>query len=116
LTLQFLLGLITIFPWVAFILFDAGLWLYRILLWELPWVGGRARGQQRPRALSLHERPDGQRRTFGMRGVESEAEQDQEPEGDVRADGNTDKENMAPTTAAARSNADGEVKHRAGRA
>ncbi|KAJ5539815.1 hypothetical protein N7513_008147 [Penicillium frequentans] len=111
-----LLGFITIVPWFALILFDAGLWLYRILLWELPWVGGRARGQQRPRAPSLNERPDGQRRAFGLRGVESDSGPDQEPEGDALADGNAGKENMAPTTGATHSSVDGEVKHRAGRA
>ncbi|KAJ6096208.1 hypothetical protein N7486_006954 [Penicillium sp. IBT 16267x] len=112
-----LLGLITIGPWAALILFDAGLWLFRILLWELPWVGGRARGQQRPRAPSLNERPDGHRRAFGLRGVEADADRDQEIEDDAQANGNTGKENMAPTTGAgAHSNVDGEVKYRAGRA
>lgn len=116
LNLQLLLGFITIVPWFALILFDAGLWLYRILLWELPWVGGRARGQQRPRAPSLNERPDGQRRAFGLRGVESDSGPDQESEGDTLADGNAGKENMAPTAGASHSSVDGEVKHRAGRA
>ncbi|KAJ5924732.1 hypothetical protein N7466_008919 [Penicillium verhagenii] len=110
----FLLGLITIVPWAALILFDACLWLYRILLWELPWIGGRARGQQRPRAPSLNERPGGQRRAFGMRGVEADADQDHKQQDDARTDENTGKENMAPTSdAEARANTGGEVKHRA---
>ncbi|KAJ5916551.1 hypothetical protein N7504_000566 [Penicillium tannophilum] len=104
-----LLGFITIVPWFALILFDAGLWLYRIILWELPWVGGRARGQQRPRAPSLNERPDGQRRAFGLRGVESDSGPDQDSGGDTMADGNTGKENMAPTTGASHSSVDGEL-------
>ncbi|KAJ5561756.1 hypothetical protein N7535_003783 [Penicillium sp. DV-2018c] len=68
----FLLGLITIGPWAFLILLDATIWLYRLILWELPWIGGRARGRQRPRAPSLNERPGGQRRAFGLRGVESD--------------------------------------------
>ncbi|KAJ5643678.1 uncharacterized protein N7484_006185 [Penicillium longicatenatum] len=113
----FLLGIITIFPWLALILFDAGLWLYRMLLWELPWVGGRARGQQRPRAPSLNERPDGQRRAFGLRGVETDAHRDQDREDDALANRDTGQENKAPTTATrAHSNADGEAKYRAARA
>lgn len=44
-----------------------------MILWELPWIGGRARGLQRPRAPSLQERPDGQRRAFGLRGVETDS-------------------------------------------
>lgn len=44
-----------------------------MVLWEVPWVGGRARGRQRPRAPSLNERPGGQRRAFGLRGVETDS-------------------------------------------
>jgi hypothetical protein len=43
-----------------------------MILWEFPWIGGRARGHQRPRAPSLQERPDGQRRAFGLHGVETD--------------------------------------------
>ncbi|KAJ6083162.1 hypothetical protein N7467_007297 [Penicillium canescens] len=68
----FVLGLITIGPWAFLILLDATIWLYRMILWDFPWIGGRARGQQRPRAPSLNERPDGQRRAFGLRGVETD--------------------------------------------
>ncbi|OGE48112.1 hypothetical protein PENARI_c032G02979 [Penicillium arizonense] len=68
----FVLGLITIGPWAFLILLDAAIWLYRMILWDFPWIGGRARGQQRPRAPSLNERPDGQRRAFGLRGVETD--------------------------------------------
>ncbi|CAG8886965.1 unnamed protein product [Penicillium egyptiacum] len=68
----FLLGLITIGPWAFLILLDATIWIYRLILWEIPWIGGRARGRQRPRAPSLNERPGGQRRAFGLRGVETD--------------------------------------------
>ncbi|KAJ5489950.1 hypothetical protein N7453_010775 [Penicillium expansum] len=44
-------------------------WAARIFV---PWIGGRAGGRQRPRALSLNERPGGQRRAFGLRGVETD--------------------------------------------
>lgn len=72
-------------------------------LWEVPWIGGRARGRQRPRAPSLNERPDGQRRAFGLRGVEtdtgsSEGEnQDDSPgrKGEKDRD-DSQKENVSP--------------------
>ncbi|KAJ5493153.1 hypothetical protein N7539_001899 [Penicillium diatomitis] len=67
-----LLALFTIGPWAALIAFDACLYLYRMIIWEMPGVGGRARGQQRPRAPSLQERPDGQRRAFGVFGSETD--------------------------------------------
>ncbi|KAJ5094098.1 hypothetical protein N7456_009959 [Penicillium angulare] len=118
----FLLGLITILPWFALIVFDAGLWLYRIILWELPWIGGRARGQQRPRAPSLNERPDGQRRAFGLRGVETDTSDHghgQESKNDMAADktslgeGNMGKENMVPSTdGSVHSDTNGGMKHR----
>jgi hypothetical protein len=43
-----------------------------MILWEFPRIGGRARGRQRPRAPTLNERPGGQKRAFGLRGVETE--------------------------------------------
>ncbi|KAJ5287633.1 hypothetical protein N7478_003319 [Penicillium angulare] len=121
----FLLGLITILPWFALIVFDAGLWLYRIIHWELPWIGGRARGQQRPRAPSLNERPDGQRRAFGLRGVEtdtSDRDHGQESTDDMthdktsRGERDMGKEDMAPSTdGSVHSDANGVMKHRGGR-
>lgn len=51
-----------------------------------------------------------------MRGVETDTDRDSEREGEALANGSTDKENMAPATGAARSDANGDVKHRAGRA
>lgn len=125
---QFLLGLITIVPWAALILFDAALYLYRMILWELPWIGGRARGERRPRAPSLNERPDGQRRAFGLRGVEeiNSGEGEGEDDGDggagrsrgasVNKFSGTEKENVAPVSGGwAHINAEGDVKRRAGR-
>lgn len=79
-----------------------------MVLWELPWIGGRARGEQRPRAPSLNERPGGQRRAFGLRGVETDAiEGGADTAGEESADGprerdwdgSKDKENVAPFSA-----------------
>lgn len=104
-----------------------------MILWEFPFIGGRARGQQRPRAPSLNERPDGQRRAFGLRGVETDS-----GDGDAEGEGNgdesgwssrdasvdrsdkgsgTEKENVAPTADgwAHSSAGDGDLKRRAGR-
>ncbi|GKZ18802.1 hypothetical protein AbraIFM66951_009504 [Aspergillus brasiliensis] len=58
------LGFVTIFPWAALLIFDVCLYTGRMLTFELPVVGGRARGKQRPRAPSLNERPDGQPRVL----------------------------------------------------
>ncbi|KAJ5158610.1 uncharacterized protein N7500_008261 [Penicillium coprophilum] len=69
---QFFLGLITIGPWAFLVLLDATVWIYRLILWEVPYIGGRARGRQRPRAPSLNERLGGQRRAFGLLGVETD--------------------------------------------
>ncbi|KXG46905.1 Protein of unknown function DUF3445 [Penicillium griseofulvum] len=68
----FFLGLITIGPWAFLVLLDATIYVYRLILWEVPYIGGRARGRQRPRAPSLNERPGGRRRAFGLRGVETD--------------------------------------------
>lgn len=50
-------------------MYDIALYLWRTATFELPQVGGRARGRQRPRAPSLKERPDGHRRRFSLAGV-----------------------------------------------
>ncbi|KAJ5494183.1 hypothetical protein N7463_010270 [Penicillium fimorum] len=96
----FFLGLITIGPWAFLVLLDATIWIYRLILWEVPYIGGRARGRQRPRAPSLNERPCGQRRAFGLRGVETDTG---DSEGGDRDDssgteGETRKENKSPIT------------------
>lgn len=69
---KFILGLITILPWTALLLFDFVLYIVRMALYEMPVVGGRARGAQRPRAPSLNERPDGgARKVFVLGGGQS---------------------------------------------
>lgn len=113
---QFFLGVLTIVPWAALLLFDAGLYLFRMVLWELPWIGGRARGQQRPRAPSLNERPDGQRRAFGLRGVETDSSDGDHGLRDASVDRLAEKENVAPATdGGAYPSTEGGVKRRAGR-
>lgn len=109
---QFLLGLITIVPWAVLIIVDAAIYLFRLLLWELPWIGGRARGQQRPRAPSLNERPGGQRRAFNLHGVETDSSDGSRDIAGTK-DGDIPKENVVPVSnARAHSGADGELKLR----
>ena len=50
-------------------MYDIALYLWRSATFDLPQIGGRARGRQRPRAPSLKERPDGHRRQFSVAGV-----------------------------------------------
>ena len=42
------------------------LYLIRALLYEIPVVGGRAQGRQRPGKPTLENRPDGRKRTFSF--------------------------------------------------
>lgn len=63
------LALLSITPCLALIIFDIILYMYRVILYEIPVVGGRSRGTRRPRAPSLSERPDGRRRAFSFTGV-----------------------------------------------
>ncbi|KAJ5584436.1 uncharacterized protein N7459_004236 [Penicillium hispanicum] len=112
----FLLGLITIVPWAALILLDAGIYIYQMIFWEFPWIGGRARGHRRPRAPSLNERPDGQRRAFGLRGVETDTSDGvQTRRQAVSVENRLGKENVTPiaTHGQAYTSADGELKQRA---
>ncbi|KAF9889056.1 hypothetical protein FE257_008033 [Aspergillus nanangensis] len=83
----FILGLVTILPWAALILFDAGLYLWRMVAYEFPVVGGRARGMQPPRAPGLNERPGGQRRVFSFPRYEDTASSGDAKAGDNAGDG-----------------------------
>lgn len=65
---QLLLGLLTMGPWLLMIVYDLLLYIFRAFTYEIPYIGGRARGRQRPRAPSLAERPSGHRRTFSIGG------------------------------------------------
>ena len=48
--------MINIAPWVIAIFYDLILYIARRIWHEVPVYGGRARGDQRPRATSLRER------------------------------------------------------------
>lgn len=64
--LQLFLGLVMIGPWAALLVYDLVLYVLRAGTYEIPYVGGRARGKARPRAPSLTERPTGRRRRFSL--------------------------------------------------
>ena len=63
-----LLAFLTIGPWLLFIVYDFLLYVFRAFLHEVPYFGGRARGERRPRIPSLSERPDGRPRTVSLVG------------------------------------------------
>jgi hypothetical protein len=63
---QLFFGLIMIGPWAALVVYDLILYVFRAVTYEIPVVGGRARGKARPRAPSLTERPNGHRRRFSL--------------------------------------------------
>lgn len=92
-------------------------------LWEFPWIGGRARGHQRPRAPTLTERAEGRRRALGFKGVESDSGDESEDDRAVEynelggnsqgRDDRVEMENVAPATDGnAHSTADADVKRR----
>ncbi|KAL6711154.1 hypothetical protein ACN47E_005685 [Coniothyrium glycines] len=60
------LGLMLIGPWAALLVYDLILYIVRAIAYEIPVIGGRARGKARPRAPSLTERPSGRRRRFSL--------------------------------------------------
>ncbi|KAF1836237.1 hypothetical protein BDW02DRAFT_251847 [Decorospora gaudefroyi] len=66
------LGLVAIGPWAALLIYDLLLYIFRAGAYEIPFIGGRARGKTRPRAPSLTERPSGHRRKFSLasRGID----------------------------------------------
>ena len=66
---QLFLAIVTFGPWIALLVYDIVLYLWRSATFDLPQIGGRARGRQRPRAPSFKERPDGHRRQFSVAGV-----------------------------------------------
>ena len=58
------LAVATIGPWIALLVYDLFLFIWRAVTYDVPYLGGRARGRARPRAPSLSERPDGRPRIF----------------------------------------------------
>lgn len=63
---QLAFGLVMIGPWAVLVVYDLVLYTFRAITYEIPVVGGRARGKARPRAPSLTERPNGHRRRFSL--------------------------------------------------
>jgi hypothetical protein len=53
-------------PWAILVIYDLILYVFRAVTYEIPVIGGRARGKARPRAPSLTERPNGHRRNFSL--------------------------------------------------
>ncbi|KAL4785685.1 hypothetical protein BJX76DRAFT_355904 [Aspergillus varians] len=52
------LGIVTVLPWITLIVFDMGLYIWRLVTYSVATAGGQAGGMQRPRAPSLNELPD----------------------------------------------------------
>ncbi|KAL2075986.1 hypothetical protein VTL71DRAFT_929 [Oculimacula yallundae] len=61
-----LLGFLAIGPWFLLIVYDLIFYVFRVLTYDIPVVGGRARNRPRPRAPSLSERPSGKPRSFSL--------------------------------------------------
>ncbi|KAJ4993118.1 hypothetical protein SVAN01_01470 [Stagonosporopsis vannaccii] len=60
------IAIVMIGPWAILVIYDLILYTVRAVTYEIPIVGGRARGKARPRAPSLTERPNGHRRKFSL--------------------------------------------------
>lgn len=76
--LQLILGTVTIGPWLLVLTYDLVLYIFRSLAYDIPFIGGRSRGSQRPRAPSFAERPSGRARTFSIPGIGSTGNEDEE--------------------------------------
>ncbi|KFY45431.1 hypothetical protein V495_02982 [Pseudogymnoascus sp. VKM F-4514 (FW-929)] len=61
-----ILGGLVLGPWLLLVVYDFFVYIFRIVTYEIPFIGGRARNRPRPRAPSLSERPSGQPREFRM--------------------------------------------------
>ena len=62
-------------------MYDLLLYIVRTATYEVPYIGGRARGRQRPRVPTLAERPNGHRRTFSLGGSTIAGGENEEQEG-----------------------------------
>ncbi|KAB8339206.1 hypothetical protein FH972_022140 [Carpinus fangiana] len=62
-----LLIVVIIAPWVVFLVYDILLYFWRSAAHEIPFVGGRARGRQKPSAPGLSEISSGHANTPDMR-------------------------------------------------
>ncbi|KFY21940.1 hypothetical protein V493_06995 [Pseudogymnoascus sp. VKM F-4281 (FW-2241)] len=61
-----ILGGLVLGPWLLLVVYDFFVYISRIVTYEIPFIGGRARNRPRPRAPSLSERPSGEPREFRM--------------------------------------------------
>ena len=61
-----MLALLTVAPWILLVVYDFLLYIWRSATYEMPVIGGRARGKGRPRAPSLTQRPGGEKRMLGV--------------------------------------------------
>jgi len=80
---QLFLAAAAIGPWFLIVIYDFLYYIFRITTYEIPIIGGRARGRQRPRAPSLVERPDGSHRrgiSLGAGGSRERGDAGQESE------------------------------------
>ncbi|EEQ32752.1 conserved hypothetical protein [Microsporum canis CBS 113480] len=82
-------------PFLFFIAYDVILYIWRAATYEIPVIGGRARGRRRPVVPSFSETASGRRRAFSMTGVEFYSSRSEAPL--TRAGQN---ENVAPHKAA----------------
>ena len=64
--MKFILGALVAVPWILLLVYDFFMYAFRVITYEIPYVGGRARNRPRPRAPSLSERPDGEPRQIGL--------------------------------------------------
>lgn len=55
-----------LFPWCLLLTYDVVLFAFRIITYDIPVIGGRARNRPRPRAPSLSERPSGRPRRLSL--------------------------------------------------
>ncbi|KXL42818.1 hypothetical protein M433DRAFT_35946, partial [Acidomyces richmondensis BFW] len=64
-----ILAVLTVGPWLVVLAYDILLYIWRSATYELPVIGGRARGQHRPRAPSLTEHASGHKRQISLPGI-----------------------------------------------
>jgi len=53
-------------PWLLVLVYDLLLYIWRFATYDIPIIGGRARGRARPRAPSLTTRPTGHKRQISL--------------------------------------------------
>jgi hypothetical protein len=61
-----IVGFVVLGPWIIFLVYDLLLYISRAVTYEVPYIGGRARGRQRPIAPCLVEKPNGRPRGFSI--------------------------------------------------